>query len=171
MRFLVLAWGKWEMAKFIDEGGKGTILPTEVGVLIVEGYKFQSDILRNALIGAGVAFDRILEARDVASALDALKDTVPDVVITELDLPDGQGETLVREIRQRKITAPILAVTSQGDGERVRGALAAGVSDYLLKPVSNAQITKRIARHLKLAAWSAPLTEGPGRPSKVIIGR
>lgn len=152
------------MAKIIEEGGKGTTLPEGVGVLIVEPQKFQSDILRNALTAAGVSVDKIVETRDVTTALAALKNMVPDVVITELELPDATGEHLIREIRQLEIGAPILAVTSQGGGDRVRSAVEAGVNDYLLKPVSNDQITKRVARHLKKAGWGAPLPEGPGRP-------
>lgn len=157
------------MARMIEEGGRGIALPENVGILIVEPQKFQSDILRNALVSAGVGVDKIVEVRNIQAAREALKNMVPDIVIVELDLPDGPGEDLVRDIRQRRIRAPILAVTSLGSNEHVRGAVEAGVSDYLLKPVSNDQITKRVARHLKKAGLGAP-TQGPGRPTQVIIG-
>lgn len=157
------------MAKIIEEGGRGTTLPENVGVLIVEPQKFQADIVRSALLGAGVGVDKIHEARDVTSALAVLKSMVPDIMITELDLPDATGEHLIQKAREMGVKAPILAVTSQGENTRVRDAVSAGVSDYILKPVSNEQITKRVARHLKKAGWDEP-TEGPGRPPSVIRG-
>jgi DNA-binding response OmpR family regulator len=141
------------MSGRIAEGGQIAGLPEYLGVLLVEPQKFQSDIVRSALLSAGVDVDKITEARSAASAMECVKNSVPDIVLLELDLPDAPGEHLIRHIRERRIKAPILAVTGQGESSRVRDAVAAGVDDYLLKPVSNGQIIQRIIRHLKKAGW------------------
>ena len=146
--------GGTDMVGNISEGGQMIGLPENLVVLVVEPQKFQSDLLRNALLAAGVDGEKVVAARDVTAAIEILKNTVPDVVLTELDFPDAPGEHLVRHLRSQKISAPVLAVTSQGESTRVQAAVAAGINDYLLKPVSNALVVQRILRHLKKAGWT-----------------
>lgn len=67
-----------------------------------------------------------------------------DVLIVDCLLPDMDGFTLVREIRLRGVTAPILMLTSLGAIEdRVRG-LESGADDYLVKPFAMAELGARV---------------------------
>ncbi|WP_435347724.1 PAS domain S-box protein [Haloarchaeobius sp. HRN-SO-5] len=69
-------------------------------------------------------------ATDVESALDALDGTV-DCVVTEYDLPDGDGVALLEPVKERRPTCPVFLYTATGD-ERVAGAaIAAGADGYV----------------------------------------
>lgn len=154
------------MSGKISEGGLGVELPASTMVLLVEGQKFQADIVRNALVGSGIPVDNITEARDVTQALELLKNIRPDIIISEMDFTDASGEHLARETRNLGITVPLIAVTAAGESFRVQSALDSGFNDYLLKPVSNLQITKRVLRHLRQSQFSdmpAPSRNSTGK--------
>lgn len=123
-------------------------LPSSLTVLLVEPQRFLSGILRHALISAGVLTDNILEVRDAAGALTLMKSRIPDVILTELNLPDADGGFLASKVREWGIRVPIMAVTSEATEYKVREAVGAGVNDVLVKPVSQLLVSKRIARQL-----------------------
>lgn len=123
-------------------------LPRDLNVLLVEPQRFLCGIMRGALISAGVDTDNITEARSATKALDMLKTRAFDVVLTELDLPDTDGEYVVRKAREWGIVIPIMAVTAEATEHKLRVAVNAGISDFLVKPVSQMMVSKRIARQL-----------------------
>lgn len=127
-----------------------TDLPAGLTILLVEPQKFLSGILRNALVSAGVYTDNILEVQTATKALELLKTRVPDVILTELNLPDTDGDFMIRRARETGITVPILVITSEAYEYKVREAVAAGVNDFLVKPISQLLISRRIARQLRV---------------------
>ena len=72
-------------------------------------------------------------AASCAEAREALAAAVPDVMLTDLGLPDGDGLDLIREVRARGLATEIMAITIFGDEQHVVAALEAGASGYLLK--------------------------------------
>jgi DNA-binding response OmpR family regulator len=64
-----------------------------------------------------------------------------DLVILDINLPDGSGLTLAKEIRP----VPVLMLTASGDEESVVSGFAAGAVDYVRKPFSNKELKARIA--------------------------
>lgn len=76
---------------------------------------------------------------------------LPDLLITDLGLPDGCGLELVRRVRQRSPRLPVLVI-SGGDGpsEQLR-AYRAGASDYLAKPFRGEELLVRCAALLERA--------------------
>ena len=133
-----------EQTHYVDSSD----LPASLCVLLVEPQRSLSGILRNALVGAGVVTDNIIEARNATNALALLKTRIPDVILTELNLPDTDGDYLVRKAREWGINIPILVITSDATEYKVREAISAGVNDFLVKPVSQLFMSKRIARQL-----------------------
>jgi DNA-binding response OmpR family regulator len=78
-----------------------------------------------------------------------------DVVILDIQLPDGDGVSLCRELRSEGVTAPVLFLTARGDvGDRIAG-LDAGGDDYMKKPFALAEL------HARLRALSRRTTAGP----------
>jgi DNA-binding NarL/FixJ family response regulator len=67
---------------------------------------------------------------DARAVLDA--DT-PDVLLTDLGLPDGDGVDLIREVRRRRLPTEAMVVTIFGDEQHVVAAIEAGAMGYLLK--------------------------------------
>ena len=67
------------------------------------------------------------------TALDFVKTTPVDAVITDLQMPGMDGVELITVLRERGFQGPILALSNYSDYALVRGALTAGAFDYLLK--------------------------------------
>ncbi len=57
----------------------------------------------------------------------------PDVVLLDLFLPDINGVSVTRQLKEKGIPARVLILTSSADGQHVQGALQAGATGYLLK--------------------------------------
>jgi len=72
-------------------------------------------------------------ASTCAEALEALQQHQPDVLVTDLGLPDGNGVDVIRKAKKMYPGIEILVVSMFGDEENVVSALEAGASGYLLK--------------------------------------
>lgn len=72
----------------------------------------------------------------------------PDLMIVDLGLPDGDGKTLIREVRNW-ISAPILVLSAREQETEKVEALDAGADDYLTKPFGVAELLARIRAQLR----------------------
>ena len=70
---------------------------------------------------------------DLASAHQAMSKSAPDVLLTDLGLPDGSGIDLIRATSHRYPTTDVMVITVFGDEEHVLGAIEAGATGYILK--------------------------------------
>lgn len=72
-----------------------------------------------------------------ADVLTALKGGVPDVLMTDLNMPEMDGITLTREVRKLPTckSMPILMLTTESQQDKRNDAKAAGASGWLVKPV------------------------------------
>ena len=92
----------------------------------------------------------VIEAEDGQQALDKLKETNPDLVLLDIQMPVLDGYAVVRQLRQIPHLAKlkILALTAyamQGDRERV---LQSGFDGYLTKPIDMVVLTTELRRFL-----------------------
>ena len=104
------------------------------GALTVEGY----EVLTAASLSEGLALLQHAHR-------DALSPSAPavDLVILDLGLPDGDGETLLASLRQRH-ALPVLVISArQADGLKIH-LLDAGADDYLVKPFSVGELLARM---------------------------
>ena len=83
-------------------------------------------------------------ADSIAAARSALIDFEPDVLLADLNLPDGKGTEIIAEQTARRPTMPILVISVFGDEESVVSALAAGAQGYLLKDDSGEEVADAI---------------------------
>jgi DNA-binding response OmpR family regulator len=96
------------------------------------------------------------------TAADALAAEPVDLVLLDLNLPDGDGIEVCRAIRRRDESVAIIAVTARAEErDRVIG-LRTGADDYVVKPYSMAELDARIEAVLRRAVRAAP------RPSDVL---
>ncbi|MBV9443357.1 MAG: response regulator, partial [Acidobacteriaceae bacterium] len=103
---------------------------------------------------------RLLETRYMVStaangreALDQLSENPPDLILTDIMMPDLDGFELLREVRARPATKtlPIILLSARaGEESRVEG-LEAGADDYLVKPFAARELLARVDAHLSLA--------------------
>jgi DNA-binding NarL/FixJ family response regulator len=90
-----------------------------------------------------------------AEARQALDKQKPDVLLTDLGLPDGDGVELIREIRKRGFPTQPMVVTVFGDETHVVAALEAGALGYLLKDGSPDYIGNSI---LEMLGGGSPIS-------------
>lgn len=95
------------------------------------------------------------------SALQWVKDNRPSLVITDYRMPQMDGIEVVRRLRAMESTAqtPIIMVTVVADKSVKRGALEAGATDFLTKPVDHDECRARCRNLLALSAYQWLLRE------------
>ncbi|HSV78179.1 MAG TPA: response regulator [Ramlibacter sp.] len=109
-------------------------------VLVIEDDREIRGLLQSSL---GVEGFTVQTAVSVSEATAMLRNSLPDLVLLDLGLPDGDGADLVREIR-RKNSLPVLIVSARyQEAEKVK-LLDAGADDYLTKPFSVGELLARI---------------------------
>ncbi len=125
-------------------------------ILIVEDEEAQAEMLRYNCEREG--FDAIV-APDGESALEAVEEHQPDLVLLDWMLPGASGVSVCQRLRKREATRtlPVILLTARGeDGDKVRG-LECGADDYVVKPFSPTELIARMRAVLRRARPS--LTE------------
>lgn len=102
-------------------------------VLYVEDSQADISLVRHELLKSGNDFD-LDSAGTVHEALKKIKaDATYDVALVDLRLPDGDGISILNEIRQKKLPIAVVMITGFGDEDVAVGALKAGADDYVVK--------------------------------------
>jgi len=110
-------------------------------VLIVEDEKKTASFIRKALQAEGFAADVCHNGDDALAASSA---TPFDAIVLDIMLPGRDGLSVLRQLRQRRNSAPVLLLSARGEvDERVEG-LNAGADDYLPKPFVIAELVARV---------------------------
>jgi len=114
-------------------------------ILIVE-----DDIICREIVGAHLKAQGFstLEAVDFASGVAAFASHPVDLLITDINLPDGLGFDLVKTLRAQRDCAAIYLTSRGGSDDRVRG-LEAGADDYVVKPFDMPELTARVRAVLR----------------------
>jgi len=89
-------------------------------------------------------------ACDCAQAKKAL-DEEPDLILLDVMLPDGDGFTLCRDLRQRGIDTPILFLTAYDEEDQIVKGLDSGGDDYIAKPFRIRELASRVRARLRRA--------------------
>lgn len=120
-------------------------------ILIVEDMKVQRDALALILSKAGY---ETLTSANCRLGFKAAVDSRPDLILMDVNLPDGHGFDVCRRLKQDSQVnhIPVLLLTGAclSVEERLEG-LEAGADDYVLKPFDNHELLLRIAGVLRAA--------------------
>jgi two-component system, OmpR family, response regulator RegX3 len=126
-------------------------------ILMVEDETSITEPLAEALDREG--FDTRV-AGTVADALDQATSELPDLVLLDVELPDGSGYDVARTLRERS-KVPIIMLTARGEEtDRIVG-LELGADDYIVKPFSAREVAARIRAVLRRAGDGAPAPAPP----------
>jgi len=114
---------------------------TEAHLLVVDDEPNIRDLLASSLRFAGF---EVSIAGDGNGALKTVEKTSPDLVVLDVMLPDMDGFTVARRLRERDVTTPILFLTARDDmADKVQG-LTVGGDDYVTKPFGLEGVIARI---------------------------
>jgi CheY-like chemotaxis protein/signal transduction histidine kinase len=135
-----------------------------VSVLVVDDEPDTREILSEVLRGAGAT---VATAASLSQALALFDNFRPDVLVSDIAMPGGDGYALLRQLRRRGPerggAVPAVAVTAHAREEDRRRALSAGFERYVTKPVEPADL---LAVVREIAPWryagAAPAAAPPG---------
>jgi two-component system KDP operon response regulator KdpE len=116
-------------------------------ILIVDDEPQITRVLRTSLTGHG--YD-VRSAADGESALETCGDWGPDLVVTDLSMPNLDGIELCRRLRKFS-SVPILVLSVKGEEQTKVEALDAGADDYVTKPFGMDELLARIRAALRRA--------------------
>ena len=118
---------------------------TPIRVLVIDDEPPIRKLLRMGLSTQGY---EVIEAANGKMALDLLSEK-PALIILDLGLPDIQGHELLRMIRGRDDSVPIIVLSSRGDEAGKVQALDLGADDYLTKPFGMEELLARMRAALR----------------------
>jgi len=101
-------------------------------ILIVDDDEVDRLTINRALKKSGILMERV-EAATAAEAIAAITTSPFDSVFLDYSLPDQDGLTLIRSLREAGIKVPLIVLTGQGDEQIAVECMKAGASDYLSK--------------------------------------
>jgi two-component system, cell cycle response regulator DivK len=116
-------------------------------VLAVEDEPLNRLLLHAVLEPRGYT---VVDAASLAEARARISERLPDLVLLDLRLPDGDGLELCRELKMEDATArvPIVAATASVMPDIVSAAKAAGCDGFLAKPIRPRDLLAEVQRHL-----------------------
>ena len=114
-------------------------------ILLVDDAPELRRMVGELLEGAGYA---VTLAADCAQARRAWTESQPDAALLDVMLPDGDGFSLLEELRRVENCVPVLFLSARDEDEaRLRG-LGLGADDYIAKPFDPAELVARVKSHL-----------------------
>jgi len=150
----VLTFGKRHITRPVHASTPATIL-------VVDD---DADMMRIAMHTLAAAGYRCRPARRALDALHQVRLARPDVIVTNLAMPDMSGVEFIGRIKRDPETAaiPVLAVTHPRWNELAQSAAAAGCDGYVGKPFQGSQLLVQVERAL---ARSRDVAAGAGHTS------
>ena len=124
-------------------------------ILVVDDESQITRVLRTSLSSHG--YD-IRVANDGETALEIMKDWTPDLVITDLAMPNMDGLELCQRLRA-KTQIPIIVLSVRGEERTKVRALDAGADDYVTKPFGMEELLARVRANLRRSRTEASALE------------
>lgn len=121
-------------------------------ILVVEDEKKVLSFIKKGLEEEGYAVDA---AADGDTGLDMGLDGVHDLIVLDISLPKKDGLSILRSLRQNKVSTPVLLLTAKTAVENRVTGLDSGADDYLTKPFAFQELLARIRALLRRKAEMA----------------
>lgn len=115
-------------------------------ILIVEDDKGLNQGLCKALKTAEC---QTISCTNLKTAREQISCQMPDLILLDLNLPDGNGCALLRELRQEAVYVPIILLTANDTDEDIVNGLEQGADDYITKPFSLSVLRARVRNQLR----------------------
>lgn len=120
-----------------------------INILVVDDFATMRKIVISNLKDLG--YEKVTEADDGTTALEALQKDKFDLVISDWNMPKMSGLELLKSIRSdtSMSSIPVLMVTAQAKKELIVEAAKAGVNGYILKPFKPEQLKEKLDKILQ----------------------
>ena len=111
-------------------------------IMLVDDSRTIRNIQKNVLKQIG--HTDLVEAEDGVVALRLFAEQVPDLMLVDWNMPNMDGITLIRKIRETNKSVPIIMCTTEAEKSRILEAIKAGVNNYIVKPFSVESLQEKI---------------------------
>ena len=131
-------------------------------ILVVEDQPATSELIGEVLREEGY---EVQAAGSLAAARKIVERALPDLLILDRRLPDGEGLDLLRKLREepRSAKLPVLILTARGAVEEKVAGLRTGADDYIAKPFNTEELVARVEALLRRAGiLEEPSTQEAG---------
>jgi len=125
-----------------------------LNLMIVDDEPFMLKGLINIIEKGQTPCSEIVSAHDGFDALEKLENYRPDLLITDIQMPEMNGLELIRKVRERGLCDRFIILTGYDDPVYLRQAIRCKVIDYLLKPINKAELYE-VMSNLSLELLSA----------------
>ena len=115
-------------------------------LLIVDDDACLRKSLRQQFLAEG--FQHIFDVGSMTGLNAALKDSKPDLILLDIEMPDGNGVEICKRLRSDGFTKPIVMLTAKNAGSDIIKGLEAGANDYVTKPLRMGELLTRIHAQL-----------------------
>ena len=115
-------------------------------ILVVEDDKNLRRLMEAVLTQNGYY---VLCASDGKEALDLLESVYVDLIISDIMMPNLDGYSLTRELREANYKIPVLMVTAKDDFEDIKKGFRSGADDYMVKPLNIEEMVLRVSAILR----------------------
>lgn len=120
-----------------------------MNILVVDDSRIMRNIVKNTVANHRILKNSLfLEASDGIEAQNVMDENQVDLLLLDWNMPRLNGIELVQQLRKdpRYSDLPIIMITSEAAKYNVIEAVKSGVSDYLIKPVSEKNLMQKIKR-------------------------
>jgi two-component system, chemotaxis family, chemotaxis protein CheY len=120
--------------------------PSKIKILVVDDFSTMRRIVRNLLKELG--YTNVDEAEDGAVALQKLQGGGFDFVVSDWNMPNMDGLTLLQKVRADAALKhlPVLMITAEAKKENIIAAAQAGASGYIVKPFTAATLNEKLVK-------------------------
>jgi two-component system, chemotaxis family, chemotaxis protein CheY len=114
-------------------------------ILTVDDSRTMREMLRHTLANAGF---EVVTAEDGADGIQKLRESQPDVVITDINMPVMDGFEFIENVRkfEEYNRVPILVLTTESAPEKKQRAQSAGATGWIVKPFDPEKLTRAVNR-------------------------
>jgi DNA-binding response OmpR family regulator len=88
-------------------------------------------------------------SQTLSDAREKIQARVPDLILLDVNLPDGSGFDFLRDLRLSNPSTPVIVLTARTDEDSVVEGLASGANDYVRKPFGTRELLARVSTALK----------------------
>ncbi|MBX3303991.1 MAG: response regulator [Nitrospira sp.] len=112
-------------------------------LLVIDPCPETQACIAHLLQGRGYS---VVAAHDLVAALTSIDSAAPDIVLTDLFLPDAAGLTLVKELKARHDPCSVIVMAQDAPEALILEALRVGAADYLPKPITEEELVHAVQR-------------------------
>ena len=138
-------------------------------VMLLDDDPIVIDVLKVYLEDAG--YTDILETTDASRAVDMLRAARPDLLITDLMMPEVDGFEILRQLRADPHLSPIpvIVLTSSTESNDKLRALELGATDFLAKPVDPSELVLRLHNNLTVKAYQDQIQKAHQESDRLLL--